>query len=216
MYKTELVVASYKENLNWVKLIKSINKISVYNRDPNCNFQGAINVPLCGGREAYIFLTHIILNYEQLADYTIFVQGNPFEQLSPPGILNEINFDSFLFNHEYKTVQEPLYWRTGCPFTGKQLVHEFTGKCKTAYADIFQGEVPEEIYFCPGGQYIVPRANILSKSLKFYEALRERITPIRTHHQDGFWNAWTLEGLWDCIYDINIKEKPITEWVRKD
>ena len=82
--------------------------------------------------------------------------------------------------------------------------------CKAAYAECFEGPVPD-IYFCPGGQWIVPRSSILSKSLEFYKTIKEKLTPIRAHNEDGVVNAWTLEGIWNYIYNPDIKEKQIAE-----
>lgn len=72
----EIVVASYLENLMWVDFWKAGNdavnflpdtKITVYRAGQNVKNRG---------REAGQWLHHIVANYENLADFTFFVQAD--------------------------------------------------------------------------------------------------------------------------------------------
>jgi hypothetical protein len=74
----ELVIARYNEDILWLNKVK--NKIiTVYNKgEDNINKKfKAIPLPNIG-RESHTYLTHIINNYDNLADLTIFSQGDPF------------------------------------------------------------------------------------------------------------------------------------------
>ena len=88
--KTEIVIARYNENLDWLKKIKKSKdlKITVYNKGPD-----DINVPFIKlpniGRESHTFLYHIINNYDNLADQTIFCQGDSI--FHSPDFLELIN-----------------------------------------------------------------------------------------------------------------------------
>lgn len=73
-----LVVARYNENIDWLKNT-ALNYI-IFNK-------GEANLPLWVkneiklpniGREAHTYLTYIILNYDNLPEHSVFVQGNPF------------------------------------------------------------------------------------------------------------------------------------------
>jgi hypothetical protein len=88
--KTEIVVARYNENLDWLKKIKKSKdlKITVYNKgkdDIDVPFIKLQNV----GRESHTYLYHIINNYHHLADQTIFCQGDSI--FHSPGFLDLIN-----------------------------------------------------------------------------------------------------------------------------
>jgi hypothetical protein len=73
---TELVIARYNEDISWLKNVKN-KKITVYNKGiDNINIK-SIKLPNVG-RESHTYLTHIINNYDNLADTTIFCQGDPF------------------------------------------------------------------------------------------------------------------------------------------
>uniref|UniRef100_A0A6C0HZX8 Uncharacterized protein n=1 Tax=viral metagenome TaxID=1070528 RepID=A0A6C0HZX8_9ZZZZ len=78
----EIVIARYNENLNWLN-DEPFNDIPVivYNKGPNENFIKNEHiykiVPLPNiGREMHTFFYHIIENYENLANVTIFLVGS--------------------------------------------------------------------------------------------------------------------------------------------
>ncbi len=88
-HSIEVVVAHYDEDLQWLDKIKDHPRVSatVYHKgnDPP---PGAIllhNV----GRESHTYLTHIVRNYDRLADLTLFLQGNPVDHAPHDVPLNE-------------------------------------------------------------------------------------------------------------------------------
>ena len=110
--KTEIVIARYKENLDWLKKIKKSKdiKITVYNKGlPDIDIP-FIQLPN-SGRESGTYLYHIINNYDKLADQTIFCQGDPI--FHAPDLIELIN--------KYRTKFEPVqplslsYWREDEP-----------------------------------------------------------------------------------------------------
>lgn len=206
MYKTEIVLAVYNDNINWTEKITNVDKITVYNRaHPNRIIEGSVPLPPGGGKESYTFLSHIIKNYDQLADHTIFLQGYPFDHMTH---VNENNFNDVLLAHQYLPVQESAWWGGICPFRGGNLVYDYAPYTAAAYHVCFEGSAPD-IYFSPGAQWIAPRECIRSKSLKLYKTLLELITPVRVRNDDGMFNQWTMEGLWNYILDVNVKEKDV-------
>jgi hypothetical protein len=97
--KTEIVVARYNENLDWLKKIKKSKdiKITVYNKGPSDIDVPFIQLPNIG-RESHTYLYHIINNYDKLADQTIFCQGDSI--FHSPDFLDLIN--------KYRTKFEPV------------------------------------------------------------------------------------------------------------
>ncbi|MCT4634826.1 MAG: DUF3431 domain-containing protein [Rickettsiales bacterium] len=78
----EVVVSRYNEDLNWLKTEFPDEKITIYNKgenniisQPNWNIVQLPNI----GRESHTYLYHIISNYNNLADRTLFLQGNPYD-----------------------------------------------------------------------------------------------------------------------------------------
>ena len=75
-----LVIARYNENIDWTSDFEDFN-LHIYNKgsildDYNCK------IIENKGREAHTYLTHIVENYHNLDDFTIFTQGNPFDHAS--------------------------------------------------------------------------------------------------------------------------------------
>lgn len=119
----DFVIARYSENVSWVKdIVEKRMALSRYNmKMPAYNVllynKGQDNVPLANkiltkesgtgytftekrygnvpaGREGHTYLRHILENYDNLAEWTIFSQGDPFEHA--PGWMDEkwVNFGS--------------------------------------------------------------------------------------------------------------------------
>jgi len=73
--KTEIVIARYNENIDWIKKLDKDIKISIYNKGLKNITYPFIQLPNIG-RESHTYLYHIINNYNSLEDLTIFCQGD--------------------------------------------------------------------------------------------------------------------------------------------
>lgn len=71
----EIVIARYNENLNWLKLLDPNIKITIYNKGKSDIEYSSIALPNVG-RESHTYLYHLVNNYDNLADITIFCQGD--------------------------------------------------------------------------------------------------------------------------------------------
>jgi hypothetical protein len=72
----QIVVARYNENINY--LIPLSNIVIIYNKGNDnipLEFKNVINLPNIG-REAHTYLYHIINNYNNLSENTMFIQAN--------------------------------------------------------------------------------------------------------------------------------------------
>jgi hypothetical protein len=80
---TTLVCARYNEDLNWLLPLKT-ESIIIYNKgEDNLHMfpkQKVVKLPNLG-REGGTYLHHIIQNYDNLSDYTIFTQANPVDHI---------------------------------------------------------------------------------------------------------------------------------------
>jgi hypothetical protein len=73
----QIVIARYNENLEWTKFLKS--ETIIYNKGSNVGTKHkTIKLPNIGMGGA-TFWYHIIENYDNLADITLFIQGWPFD-----------------------------------------------------------------------------------------------------------------------------------------
>ncbi len=81
-----IIVARYNEDLQWIKPF--VNTI-VYNKGTALT-EDFTQITLDNvGREGHTYYKHIYDNYENLAEYNIFLQGNPFDH--SPNIISNLN-----------------------------------------------------------------------------------------------------------------------------
>lgn len=167
----QVVVAKFKEDTSWVQHLFCNVKIYDKNKD-------YLNI----GREAETYLRHIIENYENLADVTFFLQGNPFDHFSG---------DLFRLINDYNST-EPIVPlgeilecdRQGFPHHKLELGRFSDSLFKTKYYN-FQ--------FVAGAQYAVAKKAIIYRSKNFYEKIYDQIGIEETF-------PWIMERLWMIIF----------------
>lgn len=199
--KKELVIATFNDEVSWTEKIDSVDRITIYNKGSR-EIRGSIRLPNIG-REAHSFAYHIAENYDSLADHVIFLQGFPFDHAPQ---INAGNIAAAIANHQYKDCREPAF--NGRTADSSSLIEDATGLSKRTYERYFE-EVPEKIHFSPGAQWIVPAKDIRSKSRRFYMDLFVQLSTPRINPEDGIVNPWNMEGLWNYIFDPEVKEKQI-------
>jgi len=98
MSRTHLVIARFKEPLDWLSLLTPSQRSSVwiYNKGgeaeeaPLRAMAALFGIPAHQvvslpnvGRESHTYLSHVIAEYDRLPERILFVQGNPFDHLRP-------------------------------------------------------------------------------------------------------------------------------------
>jgi len=77
MTKINLVIARYNEDINYINQYKNDFNIILYNKGPKIELSDIQIIDLPNiGREFHTFLYHIINNYDNLVDLTIFLPGS--------------------------------------------------------------------------------------------------------------------------------------------
>jgi hypothetical protein len=191
------VIAKYTENVDWTK--KLIHKFTIYDKSDN-PISGSI--PLKNiGREGETFLYHIVNNYNNLDDVTVFLQGNPFDHLQ---IL--VGWRS-LINSEIDIVIDKMNQEINdiCEFTTfYQVLYNdpnFTNGVNIKAAGIqYYGERHDYFTVCPGAQYIVPKKYILSRSLEFWKTLQ-----LAMYNNEEL-NGYCQEQLWYLAFKHEINK----------
>lgn len=117
MKKVDIVVAYYNEDLSWIDKIKSdsLGRIFIYNKSGDDRYIPLDNI----GQDPHTYLTHIIENYDNLGDATIFLQGNPFtngdDSTKPKSVddivefINQLQEHDYTLNHKYQNYDYGLY-----------------------------------------------------------------------------------------------------------
>ena len=189
----EIVVSRYKEDLAWTADYNY--KFTIYNKGSDIDFP---SIHLKNeGREAKTFLHHIIENYESISDYTIFLQGNPFDHCR--------DLDRILKNLP-KSLENLPYFSKGCYC----LCHRIL--CESQEQLVKYNVFPEDFHnaffelsckkfrYGSGAQYIVHKQNIQNKPLNFYKRMHDALL-WDTHE------PWSIERIWPSIFDRDDKYK---------
>jgi hypothetical protein len=162
-----IIVARYNENVEWTKYFPNV---IIYNKgnklDNNYNEVFLNNV----GREGHTYYKYICDNYENLAEYTIFLQGNPFDH-SPNIIYNLNNLINYINNNElsidFEFLSEQVYYSSLDLECSRWL------ECRNIHKNwerVFGVNIEnQECIFGAGAQFIVSKKKILKNTKEFYE-----------------------------------------------
>jgi hypothetical protein len=163
MASYHLVVAKYKEDVRWSENIHPEN-LYIYDKSG----EKTQYIPLKNvGRESHTYIHHIVEHYDNLPDFIIFVQGNPFDHINKDSY-NDINIytiPKYIFN---LIESQPKSITSFYGKNHKEHIDEFKGLKLREYCNYFFNSSREEVEFSPGCQYIIPKNDILKHSKKFY------------------------------------------------
>lgn len=212
-----LVVSNYHNDVSWVP--EYTDNYIIYKKDGSSPTPYTINpnkvkVTPNIGYNVYDYFTFIIDNYDNLPDCTIFTKGNVF----PRHVMKEY-FDRIMNNSCFTPIEDyrmhRVYWPICffssdggfCEINNSWYLHHFTTKYFNDYNEFLrfcfkEPVIPRYIRFAPGGNYIVPKENILKLPKVFYENLRTFVShcswPGEAHIIER-----ALYTLWTSNFEIN-------------
>jgi hypothetical protein len=167
-----IVVARYNENVEWTLQFPNV---TIYNKgEPLGGDYTEISLPNVG-REGHTYYKHIIDNYDKLDDYTVFLQGNPFDH--SPNIISALyTILSYYTSDNLKTdygILSEHYFETnlsGCEVhyrTRNEII-----PMQQVYQHLFNERRENVRYIVgAGAQFIVSKEQILKRPREFYEKI---------------------------------------------
>jgi hypothetical protein len=172
----EVVLARYKEDISWAKNLSGC-KLTIYNK-----FEGQNLLPNVG-YEAHTYLHHIVTNYDDLAEITVFSQANLHPHISVPFFQSQIlKLDSLHF--------KPF---TGLLFCLKDGSPRHIGlKIEQFWNCLFGTPCPDFFNFHPNGIFSVPAEIIRKHPLTLYQ----RALDMTKTKED----ACIMERLWKNLF----------------
>lgn len=221
--KKELVISNWKSDLEWIKISNfSKENITIYDRSDNPrdwshlgNFYLSPNV----GENIYDMFRFIIERYDNLPDIVVFMKGNmiysetngeyyyaTLEQIKKAFKVNTFYaIERYHGQCNYPRVNDGMYMEpndNGFTHTGmeRKYYNTYNEFLEDNFIDPF---FPDYIRFAPGGNYVVPKQNILSYSKEFYQKLQSYVdyttVPLEAHILER-----ALYTLWTCNYEENL------------
>jgi hypothetical protein len=200
------VVVRYSEDLSW--LIKEFKdeKVIIYNKGEdnlgefpsNVEIRKIPNVGFLGGT----YLYHIANYYDQLADRTLFLQGNPYDiRLFLPLVRYKGDLESECNNIISKcktsTIEKDYNYLNMLDWentnyskfnTSSSNMLEFVDKY------IKYSSINQDIKVSYGAEFAVNKENILCNNIEYYQDLLGEFN-VQYPIQDHF-----IERLWDLIF----------------
>jgi len=168
--KKDLVIAKYQEDTSWTKDVDESWNIVLYDKDKD--------IPNIG-RDSHTFLYHICLNYNNLADITVFSQGSYREHCKGfIGILKDIehgNGYTPLSDRKFKLKStESTFYK----------VPDIVSDCQKRF-----GLEEKDIEFPYGAFMAVDKEVILRRPLKYYLNLLTLVSSSDkyTHELEYMW-----------------------------
>jgi hypothetical protein len=198
--KVKVVVARYEEPIEWIKNLPC--DYIIYNKGSKIPesiipSEKVLEVPN-EGREAETYLRYIIEKYDEMPDYVVFIQGNPFDHC--PALLN--NLENIDFSLDFFSLGN----NTSCDLIGN---NSYPGLQMGLYRNEFLPNFSDSqnIDFVAGAQFIVKSKLIKSKSLSWWIQTRELynkywFSDIESGYMKppGHFIAHVFERLWPSIF----------------
>jgi hypothetical protein len=202
----ELVIAAYDRDCGWTQYVDKDVKVTIYNKNQNTLKEGEILLSPNVGRDVHTFFHHIVENYNNLSDYTFFVQDDPFDHVN--NIIAHVNSNQnywrkfavkrldgyWCFNTLYTKVME-------CDRYGKpQHTFEPDFDISPIWNSLFDEPEPEIYKFVAAGHFLITKEKIQTRPIDFYQKIKE----ILENQSDA---PWIIERLENYIFDENFKIK---------
>lgn len=206
--RVQLVIARYSEDVSWLGKINY--PFVVYNKN-EIPLPGSLPLPNIG-RETHTYLTHIVNNYDQLAETMVFLQGDPFFHLTKDGKAGVAELRSNIEKAEARKIPfHGLAWfRLKCDGLGRP--HDLAdiakkGKWKGWGKDIPVAKIFERIFHASApkqfiargatGNFMVRRDRVLIRPRSFYEHC---LSVVVDDPYDEINTGHAFERLWHLIF----------------
>jgi hypothetical protein len=197
----ELVVARYRERVDWTRNIPRAVRVSIYDKGGDLDERGfpvAARLPNVG-REAETYLHHIVSRWDDLAEVTVFCQGHPFDHASDlhrtlralaegREAVAAFRWLGFIIDTD-----DPRGRRLFVPWSKNEDGRELA--VDRFHDALFEAPAPPLLRFYPGGQFVVSAACVRARPRGFYE----RALALARHFPDA---AHCLERLWDRVFGV--------------
>ena len=196
----EFVIAHYNENLDWLAPIASHSHVYHKGKDkkpPPLPLNAWDRLPNIG-RESHTYLHHIINNYDNLPEITVFLQGDGQELGDNLCFPNPIDYITNVKKNVVCKFQQRLDNWGRIRHYGKWLDMLNTGVIRRAnltlgefYEYLFGYPHPRDFPSCPRGCFAATRDMIKSHPIDFYEKaisfVNDHSNPEEGHYFERLW-----------------------------
>ncbi len=188
----QYVIARYQEDISWAN---SVSNCIIYNKStsqPN-TIHPVVSLPNVG-REGHTYLHHIISNYDKLDDYTVFLQGYPFDH--SPQLEDKLKNFVKQIDEEKKEIPFEYISQKIVSSNIERCPCDITLNLIPTYKAVFGlDKTTHPFTFGAGAQFIVSKNTILSRPKSFYENMI-KLLDYDVNPSEGF----IIERFWNMIF----------------
>lgn len=201
-----LVVAVFKENIEWIRTLPHHINVYIYCKDssrPLDDLSKESGVHMSDivhldnvGRESHTYLHHIINNYDCLEDIVGFVQGLPYEHCKDEKELLRWMYEASVQKYSNNFVRNDIHG-TAYDWTLKEYrgsaVSEGKGECDSFgkwFEKYIKDEFPKVVLWAGGGQFATTKECILKRSKESYMNIMTPLmilNPVEGHYMERSW-----------------------------
>jgi hypothetical protein len=196
MKSREFVIAKYHRPTEWTKLLNG--KVTIYNKSKDTLQPNEIYLQNNVGRCIHTYVTHILNNYDNLADETFFSQDSPFEHVSDYiNVVNNMNnVDGFVCLTSY--IQQESNMIVG-PNGGIDLqIPDF-------WNFLFISPCQNVCNFCIATHFAVDKNTILMRTKNFYQKI---LYILETRYE----SPWEMERILPYWFNSQIIERKFIKY----
>jgi len=212
------VVSAWNNDVSWIG--NYTNNYVIYDKSHTLNNANTrIYRPKNVGYNIYDIFHFIITNYTALPEYVAFLEGNPFDHCRKETFDKLICNEKFTPIEDYAHIQESYAHKKDIDGGYMEINNSwylishaktfgydacrYPGDYNTLLHELFEDATPPEyVRFSPGGQYIVPKHNILYYTSSLYYKL---ISLVEYHRVPA--EAHMIERMLYYIFINKWKEK---------
>lgn len=185
----KIVISRYKEDTTWTN---GIDNVLIYDKSGASYVSPAVSPTISlpnVGREGHTYAYHILTQYDTLDDYTVFLQGYPFDH-SPQ---LETQLREIRHRIEQGTQPDFQYVSQRVLFSNlERCPYDITLNMAPTYEKVFGIQKKGHPFtFGAGAQFVVSRAAIQSRSRSFYQnlcsVLDYDVNPVEGFSVERFW-----------------------------
>ena len=191
MINKKWIINSYKNDISWIDAYT--DNYIIYDKTGELPETDKIKHQKNVGYSCYDFCCFIIDNYDNLPDVCVFIKASVFNRVPPH--CNKEKFDKLIQNNSFTPLESyeniPEFgwhkkdidggymelnnsWYIGSHVQthGPEVVKYFYNYNDFMNEMFVDYEAPEWLRFAPGGNYIVPKANILFYTKLFWTKIK--------------------------------------------
>ena len=205
--KISVVCARYNRNVDFLINLRYVTPMEIFIYDKETP-ENPLNIPVNKGNEASVYLKYIVDHYDQLSEYTFFIQDEEFAWHHSGSIIDKFR-EALDSNKKYYNINDLAHWDKPnlIPPHLYQILLQWYAEYVEEYIPLSKVPNTDDLIYGHRGaaQFLVHRDLIHGLPKEFYERLYNWIiTTDLQNYVSGRLLEWTWHVFWVILPEINL------------